>query len=103
MRGRLISSTAGVVLLAAAGQAWAADPDANQIEEVVVTAQHRSENLQEVPITIQAFSGEALQDLGVKSTADLGQFTPNVSIITRTSSSAGVTRRSRPPPTIARG
>lgn len=82
MRGRLISSTAGVVLLAAAGQAWAADPDANQIEEVVVTAQHRSENLQEVPITIQAFSGEALQDLGVKSTADLGQFTPNVSIIT---------------------
>jgi iron complex outermembrane receptor protein len=77
---RLISSTTGVVLLAAAGQAWAADP--NQIEEVVVTAQHRSENLQDVPITIQAFTGEAMQDLGVKSTADLGQFTPNVSIIT---------------------
>jgi len=55
---------------------------AAQIEEVVVTAQHRAENLQDVPIAIQAFSGQAMRELGVKSTADLGQFTPNVSIIT---------------------
>ena len=37
----------------------------NEITEVVVTAQRRSENLQDVPITIQAISGEQLQQLNV--------------------------------------
>ncbi|WP_068876441.1 TonB-dependent receptor, partial [Phenylobacterium sp. CCH9-H3] len=69
-----------VALLAAAGPALAGQAEAIQVEELVVTAQHRSENIQDVPISIQAFSAEKLQDLGVKTTADLAQFTPNVSI-----------------------
>jgi iron complex outermembrane recepter protein len=56
------------------------DTDTAAIDEIVVTAQHRSENIQNVPISIQAFTEEKLKDLGVKTTADIGQFTPNVSI-----------------------
>jgi iron complex outermembrane recepter protein len=49
------------------------------IQEVVVTAQRRVENVQDVPIAIQAFSGEALQQLNVTSFDDLIKHLPNVS------------------------
>ncbi|MBV8145328.1 MAG: TonB-dependent receptor plug domain-containing protein [Gammaproteobacteria bacterium] len=49
------------------------------IQEVVVTAQRRSENVQDVPIAIQAFSGEALQQLNVTTFEDLIKHLPNVS------------------------
>ena len=48
------------------------------LQEIVVTAQRRAEGVQEVPISIQAFSGAQLKELGIKSSTDLGQFTPNV-------------------------
>lgn len=48
--------------------------------DIVVTAQHRSESIQKVPISIQAFTEENLKNLGIRSTSDIGQFTPNVSI-----------------------
>lgn len=50
------------------------------IETVVVTAQKRTEDIQTVPLTVQAFDTKAIQDLGIKSSTDLSQFTPNVSI-----------------------
>src|SRR5580704_135847 len=49
------------------------------IEEVVVTAQRRSENAQDVPIAIQAFTGETLKQLNVTSFDDLIRYLPNVS------------------------
>lgn len=48
--------------------------------EIVVTAQRRSESIRDVPITIQAFTGDTLKELGVRNTNDIGQFTPNVTI-----------------------
>ncbi len=57
-----------------------AKPVATAVEEVVVTAQRRSENLQNVPISIQAFSAKDIQALGIKSSVDLGAITPNVDI-----------------------
>ncbi len=48
------------------------------IEEVVVTATKRSENLSEVPISIAAFSGEKLEALGVESAQDLSKVTPGL-------------------------
>ncbi len=50
------------------------------VETLVVTAQKRSENVQDVPISIQAFSAKDIQALGVKSSVDLGAITPNVDI-----------------------
>ena len=48
------------------------------LEEVVVTAQKRSERLQDVPITVTAFSGKALDELGVLSSGDVAAYTPNL-------------------------
>lgn len=49
-----------------------------EIEEVVVTAQKRAESAQEVPISIQAFSGESLSEIGISDTDDLGLATPGL-------------------------
>jgi len=48
------------------------------VEEIVVTAQKREENLQDVPIMINAFSGEKLDAFGIESTADLQKVTPGL-------------------------
>jgi iron complex outermembrane receptor protein len=83
-RAGLFAATAVVALLGgvdAAGAEAQAASSATQIQEVVVTAQRRSQNLQEVPVSVQALSSKDLQSAGVKSTLDLGQITPNVTII----------------------
>ncbi len=50
------------------------------VETVIVTAQKRSENIQNVPITITAFTARQITDLGLKSSNDIGQLVPNVDI-----------------------
>jgi len=75
-----ISFIAVAALAAAAHAAVAADeeqPSAG-ISEVVVTAQRRSESIQDVPITVQAMTGEQMKQLGVVSFNDLMKYTPNV-------------------------
>lgn len=49
------------------------------LEEVLVTAQRREERVQDVPISITAISGEAIERLGANSPSDLIAQTPNVS------------------------
>jgi outer membrane receptor protein involved in Fe transport len=45
-----------------------ANPDAEvALEEIVVTAQKRTERLQDVPISVQAITGETLQNMGVQN------------------------------------
>ncbi|MBA6117080.1 TonB-dependent receptor [Pseudomonas putida] len=51
---------------------------AGALETVTVTAQRRSEDLQKVPITVQSFDAERLQNAGVSSTVDLGRLTPGL-------------------------
>jgi outer membrane receptor protein involved in Fe transport len=46
------------------------------IEEIVVTAQKREEAINDVPIAISAFTGDALKDLGIQDTRDLGNVVP---------------------------
>jgi iron complex outermembrane recepter protein len=58
----------------------AAVADPSGIGDIVVTAQRRSERLQEVPIAIAAFSGEQLRDSGVVSTATLAAQVPNLTV-----------------------
>jgi len=48
------------------------------LEEVVVTAQKREQNLQDVPISISAFSGDALKEMGAESISDIGRATAGV-------------------------
>ena len=51
---------------------------AGQVEEIVVTAQRKSETLSRVPISITAFTDQKMEVLGIKSFADIAKFTPGV-------------------------
>jgi iron complex outermembrane recepter protein len=53
---------------------------ANMLEEIVVTAQKREQNLQDVPIAITAFSGAQMSAMGVQESFDIATFTPGVHI-----------------------
>lgn len=50
------------------------------LEEVVVTAQKREQNVQDVGIAITAFTGEQLDALGFRNSSDLAVMTPGVSV-----------------------
>jgi iron complex outermembrane receptor protein len=68
----------------AAAQTAGATPTAprENLDEIVVTAQRRRENLQEVPITVTAVSANALAAAGVTNTADLVNVIPGLTIPT---------------------
>jgi iron complex outermembrane receptor protein len=54
--------------------------DADQLEEVVVTAQRRPEDIQKVPVQVQAFSSEQLASADVRNTQQLLNLVPNVNL-----------------------
>lgn len=51
------------------------------LEEIIVTARKRSEDLQETPISITAISGEALESRGYGNLSDIAQTTPSLVFI----------------------
>jgi len=55
---------------------------ASVLEETVVTAQKREENLQEVGISVTAFSGNQLRSLGMTRTVDIAQQVPGMQLQT---------------------
>jgi len=61
-------------------------PAQGGLDEIVVTAQRRSENLQRVPIAVTAISGTQLAAAGVVNTMQLGTAVPGVSIRNSTGS-----------------
>jgi iron complex outermembrane recepter protein len=62
------------------GQAAAsAGDDSDSVQEITVTAQRRTENMQQVPIQIQALTGETLKQLNVATFDDFVKYLPNVS------------------------
>ncbi len=67
-------------LLASAQAMAAADDDRMTIEEVVVTAERREANLQDVPISVSSFSATDLEDFHVRDLGDLQALVPNLSI-----------------------
>jgi iron complex outermembrane recepter protein len=76
-RHQKVSLAVSTVLAASsAGLAMAAD--SGGLEEIVVTATRRSETIQNVPITIQAVTGESLGALGVSTFDDVLRLLPNV-------------------------
>jgi outer membrane receptor protein involved in Fe transport len=54
-----------------------------QVEEVIVTAQRRAENLQSVPISITVFNQEQLSKTNITNSSDLATYTPSLSVNTR--------------------
>ena len=82
-KSSFLGATAVALMLAT--PTWAQDTaadDAAMAEgdgEIIVTAQKRSENVQNVPVSIAAFSGEALTKANVVTVQDLGKIAPNFS------------------------
>jgi iron complex outermembrane receptor protein len=74
----ILSAPSTAIVYAQAVSTAPAAATGNELQEVVITAQRRSENLQDVPITVQAISGQQLQQLNVVSFNDLLKYTPNV-------------------------
>src|SRR5216683_2372451 len=48
------------------------------LEEITVTAQRRAQSIQDVPISMQAFTGQALQQLNIQTFDDYIKYLPNV-------------------------
>ena len=69
---------ASAASLASAAIAAQSEPGSPGVAEIVVTAQRRNESLEKVPLTIQAFTGQTLQQLQVTTLDDLLKYTPNV-------------------------
>jgi len=66
-----------------------AQGDSFAIEEIIVTAQKRAENLQDVPISIQAMGGETLKELNLVNFADYTKMLPSVAMEYNGSAGAG--------------
>ena len=87
-RGRGVAAAVSSILILAGGRsAWGAeapsadDSSSGPLQEVIVTAQYRKENLQDTPIAITAVSAEQLEQQGIHNVQDLGNIVPNSNFV----------------------
>jgi iron complex outermembrane receptor protein len=64
-----------------------------QLEEVIVTAQKRSENVQNVPIAMQAYTADELQKARVSELTDITRMAPNLNVVVQNSLSQHIVIR----------
>lgn len=83
--GSSLVSTIAALLATVAGPAFAQDAspasgstDASTLNDIVVTANKRQQNLQDVPVTAVAFSGEQLRARGIVDAANISIATPGL-------------------------
>jgi len=94
---QVLCGTASAVVLAGLGASSAAQAqtsDQQTVDSIIVTAQKREQNLQDVPVVVTAVGAKLLQDTGVKDIKDLTILTPGLTV-TSTSSEASTTARIR--------
>ncbi len=72
------SGTAGQKSAAQADTTTVAANPGDRVEDIVVTAQRREQNLQKVPLAVSAFSANSLAALRVTNSTELLRFVPNV-------------------------
>lgn len=84
-KARLVGASYAAMVLAAVlpaeqalAQEAAGPPAEGGLAEIVVTAQHRAENQQDVPISITAITADTLGSSGISATSDLSQVVPAV-------------------------
>jgi iron complex outermembrane receptor protein len=69
--------------VAAAIPGVAAAADKTMIEEVVVTASRRAENVQDIPINITAVSSDQLKELRLHNISDIAHYVPGLTVVDR--------------------
>lgn len=74
-------------------QADEASPDSERIsiEEILVTAQKREQDMQDTPIAMTAFNAQAMEKQGIADISDAAQYMPNVVISESPGGSTGAT------------
>lgn len=77
-RTSLLLSAASVALFATAAAAQTAEPQGALLTEVIVTAEKRAVDLQEVPVTVSAYTAETRQLVGLDTLQDFTNFTPGL-------------------------
>lgn len=87
--GACVFGFAGVASAQSAGQ-----EQATTIDDIIVTAQKREQNLQDVPIVVTSLPAEQLENAGVRDIKDLQILTPGMTV-TSTQSEASTTARIR--------
>jgi iron complex outermembrane receptor protein len=75
----ILSAPATAIVFAAPADNASATASSEQLQEVVVTANLRQENLQNVPITVQALTAETLSQLNVSTVEEFVKYLPSVS------------------------
>src|SRR5882724_10927713 len=80
MNTKLSISIAAVLgaLSGARSLAATAEGGSEALEEITVTAQRRAQSIQDVPISMQAFTAQALQQLNIQTLDDYIKYLPNV-------------------------
>ena len=78
---RAFSLVLAITAAFAGAEALAADASsAPTLEEIIVTAQKRSENLQDVPISVIAISAQQIKDAGITDIRSLTILTPGLTV-----------------------
>jgi outer membrane receptor protein involved in Fe transport len=77
---RVVSALVTVTLLFSAPIASVFAAEGRQIEEVVVTAEKRESSVQDTAISITAFTGEFIEDFGLRNQEDLQNYIPATTI-----------------------
>lgn len=93
---RAVATTLALSCALATTNSWAQTPAESSATfgEIIVTAQKREQNLQDVPVVVTAVSAQLLHDTGVKDIKDLTVLTPGL-LVTSSSSEASTTARIR--------
>jgi iron complex outermembrane receptor protein len=79
-RSVLLGTVASLALAASVEAKAEQAAQTNAVQEVIVTAQRRSERLQDVPFSVTAIQGSALTATGVITSVDLPMITPGLRI-----------------------
>jgi len=80
MRRTLLALNIGALAALSATSGTAQEASGFALEEVVVTAQKRAEDAQDIPISVQAFSASAIDKLGANNLSDLSEAAPSLDI-----------------------
>ena len=75
-RTTLIASVVGAALIAISYDSVPAFAQELALEEIIVTARKREENLQDLPLTVTALTNDDIYERGVTSILDLSDYTP---------------------------
>jgi iron complex outermembrane recepter protein len=77
VRANALALAAGVLASSLMVGVAHADDDTT-VSEIVVTAQRRTENVQDVPVSIEVFTPQQLSDFRIERTEDLAMYTPGL-------------------------